>query len=262
MRKSKILARMRAGQPARSVMLAHVMPPFVAYAADAGFDGIWLDLEHRPMDTSAVQMLLAFSHLYDIDMFIRSPTREKAQLYRYLEDGAAGLMIPHVSTPEEVEDLVSKTRFPPVGDRGLAPSNLQANYGLDVREGGRQVLVDHAQRETFLFVQVETPLGLQNAAAMAAVPGVAGLYLGPADLALRMQYEAEDSRVSYEGALEILAEACQAEDKFWGAWPRNLADLQLQHRLGAKLLQWGVDSDMVMQGLQENMATLNALPPG
>jgi 2-keto-3-deoxy-L-rhamnonate aldolase RhmA len=139
---------------------------------------------------------------------------------------------------------------------------LQANYGLDVREGGRQVLVDHALRETFLFVQVETPQGLQNAAAMAAIPGVDGLYLGPSDLLLRMQYEPEAERRSYEDALDILASACHPQGKFWGAWPRNLDDIKRQHSMGAQLLQWGVDNEFVTQGLQANMATLNGLDAG
>lgn len=242
--------------------MAHVIPPMIAFAADTGFDGIWLDLEHRPMDTGDIRMLLAFSHLYDIDIFVRPPTREKAALYRYLEDGAVGLMIPHVSTPEEVQDLVMKTKFPPVGDRGIAASNLQANYGLDTRESGQQRLVDHALRETFLFVQIETPWGLENAEAIAAVPGLDGLYLGPSDLTLRMQHEPEGKRRSYEEAMGIVANVCHTHSKFWGAWPRSLDDMALQHQLGGHLFQWGVDADLIQHGLRENMADLKALFEG
>ena len=47
MRKSKVLARLRAGKPARLTQLGYYLPPFVAYTAHAGYDGIWLDLEHH-----------------------------------------------------------------------------------------------------------------------------------------------------------------------------------------------------------------------
>ncbi len=100
MRNSKILAKIRAGKPARLAMMGHFIPIFVAHAANLGYDGIWLDLEHRAMDSREVQAMLAFFHLYDIDCMVRVPTREKGQLYRYLEDGATGLMIPHVSDVE------------------------------------------------------------------------------------------------------------------------------------------------------------------
>ena len=97
MRNSKILAKIRAGRPARIAYLGHFLPRYVAHAAHQGYDGLWIDLEHNAMDTREVQMLLAFTHLYDIDGMVRVPTREKTRLYRYLEDGAAGLMVPHAA---------------------------------------------------------------------------------------------------------------------------------------------------------------------
>ncbi len=259
MRKSKILARMRAGQPARTTALGHVVPAFIAFAADAGFDGIWLDMEHRTVNYPGVEMLLAMSHLYDIDIFVRPHTREKAALYRFLEDGAAGLMVPHVSTVEEVEDLVWKVKFPPVGDRGIGASNLQANYGLDIQATGQQPLVEHALRETFLFVQIETPQGLSNVEAIAAVPGLDGLFLGPSDMSLRMQHEPEDKRRTYEEAMEIIAAACKAEGKFWGAWPRSIEDMRYEARLGGHLYQYGTENSILMSGLKHNLDELNAL---
>src|SRR5690606_17316193 len=134
-----------------------------------------------------VQMLLAFFHLYDIDCLIRPSTREKAKLYRYLEDGATGFVIPHVSTPEEVHDLVQKGKVPPVGDRGLTQSSLEAHLGLDLPSGG-QSMVGHALRESCLLVQVETALWDANQEAKAAVPGQDGFGDRPSDLAVHMQH--------------------------------------------------------------------------
>jgi 4-hydroxy-2-oxoheptanedioate aldolase len=258
MRSSKILARIRAGQPARIAMMGYVLPPFIAFAAHEDFDGIWLDLEHRPMEDREVQMLLAFFHLYDIDCLIRPSTREKAKLYRYLEDGATGFVIPHVSTPDEVRDLVQKVKFPPVGDRGLNPSSLEANFGLDVPTS-RQPLVDHALRETFLLVQIETPPGVANMEAMAGVPGLDGLFVGPADLAVRMQHEPEAERLSYVGTLERLAAVCQRHGLFWGTTSKDVTDLRQQYDLGARLLMWGVDQAILQTGLHQARADLDAI---
>lgn len=258
MRSSKILTKIRAGQAARIAMMGYVLPPFIAFAAHEGFDGIWLDLEHRPMDDREVQMLLAFFHLYDIDCLIRPSTREKAKLYRYLEDGATGLVIPHVSTPEEVRELVQKVKFPPVGDRGLNPSSLEANFGVDVPTS-RQPLVDHALRETFLLVQIETPLGVANMEAMAAVPGLDGLYLGPADLAVRMQHEPEDKRQSYVETLEQVAAVCQRHGLFWGTTSKDVNDLRQQYQLGARLIMWGVDQTLLQAGLSQCRADLDVI---
>ena len=106
MRKSKTLARIRSNQTVRMCCLGHYIPAFVKQAAHFGFDCIWLDLEHRSIPDRDVQSLLTHSHLHDIDIMLRPPTLEKTRLYRYLEDGAAGLMIPHVNTAEKARLLV------------------------------------------------------------------------------------------------------------------------------------------------------------
>ena len=249
MRKSKILARFRAGQPARIGVLGNMIPAFIPFAAEAGMDGLWLDMEHRPMQLNDVQMLLALSHLYDIDIMIRPHTREKASLYRFLEDGAVGLMIPHVSTPEEAEDLVRKVKFPPMGDRGIGLANLQANYGLD---SPAQTVVDHVLQETFLFIQLETPLAMANADAIAAVPGLDGLCLGPADLGLRMQHEPEARRLSYEQAMERVAQVAKVHGKYWFAYPRRIEDLSYQRGLASNLFLWEIDNNILLDGLRQS----------
>ena len=178
MRRSRVMEKIRAGEAIRIAMTGHVLPPFLAYAAHNGYDCIWLDMEHHPLDDSEVRTMLAFAQLFDVDVLVRPNTREKMSLGRYLEDGAAGLAIPQVSTADEVRDLVSKVKYPPLGDRGMGQPNLQARYGLG--EGGDHVrMADHALRETFLLVQLETPTGLANLDEMAAVPGFEGLLRRP-----------------------------------------------------------------------------------
>ena len=91
MRQSKVLAKWRNKEFARFCAMGHVLPFFIRYAAHYKYDGIWLDLEHRNFDAREVQHLQALCHLYDIDCMIRPPTVQRTRLYRYLEDGAAGL---------------------------------------------------------------------------------------------------------------------------------------------------------------------------
>src|SRR6056297_1638887 len=116
MRKSKTLSRIRNGDVVKMCALGHYIPAYVKHAAHFGFDCIWLDLEHRSMDAREVQSLMTFGHLFDIDIMVRVPTLEKTGLYRYLEDGATGIMVPHVSTAEKAQMLVDAVKFPPIGD--------------------------------------------------------------------------------------------------------------------------------------------------
>ena len=73
MRKSKTLAKLRDGKPAKMCVLGHFIPSYVKHAAHVGYDCIWLDLEHRLISEREVQSLLAFFHLFDIDCMLRAP---------------------------------------------------------------------------------------------------------------------------------------------------------------------------------------------
>jgi 2-keto-3-deoxy-L-rhamnonate aldolase RhmA len=258
MRKSKILAKLRAGQPVKMAMLGHFIPAFVAYAAHAGFDGIWFDLEHRPMDNREVQAMLAFFHLYDIDCALRTPTREKGQLYRYLEDGAAGLIIPHVSDVQSACELVQKTKFPPIGDRGLEGRSLEGNFGLDTLKT-RDVLVEHALQETFLMLQIETPQGLAVVDEIAAIEGVDALYVGPSDLRIRMAHQPQHERVELPQALAAVKAASDRHGKWWGALPRNLDEARELAAMGMQIMVWGVDLVILLDGLRQAGKELETL---
>jgi len=171
MRKSKVLDKIRAGRGVRICGLGHYLPFFVRYAAHNGYDAIWLDLEHRAMDQREIQGLLAMCHAHDIDCMVRAPTLERTRLYRYLEDGATGLMMPLVSDAGLAREIVEAVKYPPLGNRGLDGAGLDGDFGLDVWHEG-STYIDDANRETFIVLQIETPGALANVDEIAAVDGV------------------------------------------------------------------------------------------
>jgi 2-keto-3-deoxy-L-rhamnonate aldolase RhmA len=253
MRKSKALAKLRQGKPILLAQMGYFIPPFVAHAAHAGFDAIWLDMEHRAWDDREVQALMPYFHLYDIDCLIRPATREKAPLYRYLEDGASGLIIPHVSNVDTARDLVSKVRFPPLGDRGIEGNSLETNFGIETG------IADHANDETLLIVQIETLEALRNVEAIAEVEGIDGLYIGPGDLGLRMAQEPEANRLSIEEVMQRVAAACARNGKAWGNMPQVETMVEAQVALGAQLLVWGADITYLRAGLRTHAADLRRI---
>jgi 2-keto-3-deoxy-L-rhamnonate aldolase RhmA len=254
MRRSKTLERLRSGDTVRMCSLGHFIPHFVKHAAQFGFDCIWLDLEHRAMSDAEVLSLLAFSHLFDVDVMVRPPTLEKTRLYRYLEDGAAGIMIPHVSTPEKAKTLVDAVKFPPIGDRGLDGAGLDSDF---LHRAG-PAYPDEANRETFLVVQIETPQAIDNVDAIAAVEGVDGLFVGPADLALR--YRHSSGGRTLEGAFERVAEACARHGKAWGCPVASADDLARKQSQGGRLLAYGGEFMAIMTALRECAAVFEKNP--
>lgn len=246
MRKSKTLAKIRSNQLVRMCCLGHYVPSYVKHAAYFGFDCIWLDLEHRNFTCREVESLLTHSHLHDIDIMVRAPTLEKTRLYRYLEDGAAGLMIPHVNTPEKARFLVDALKYPPLGDRGLDGAGLDADYLC----GDTETFVREANEETFLVVQIETLEAVRNVEAIAATPGVDGLFVGPGDLGLRMKLDSSEGDL--ESAFERVAAACRKHGKAWGCPTGSPENLARRRQQGGQLLNHGGDFIAMMNMLRHS----------
>ena len=251
MRRSKALARMREGEIIRTCVLGHYIPAFVCHAARAGYDCIWLDLEHRLLSSREVQALLAFSHLYDIDIMLRPPTLEKTGLYRYLEDGAAGLLIPHVSTAEKAKLLVDAVKFPPVGDRGIDNGGLDSDFRLH----GDDEYVAWANRETFLCVQIETPQAVRNVESIAALAGIDMIFVGPGDLGLRLRQSGE---MTLEQAWESVAATCKKHGVAFGGPTLDPEELQRRRQQGAQLLVASSEFQSWSSGLKQDVRKFEA----
>lgn len=257
MRKSKTLARIRNNETVRMCCLGHFVPAFVKFAAHFGYDCIWLDMEHRNFTDRDVQTLLVHSHLHDIDIMVRPPTLEKTRLYRYLEDGAAGLMIPHVNTAEKTATLVQAVKYPPLGDRGLDGAGLDADYFVHGMPGVEE-FVTQSNEETFLVVQVETPEAIANIDSIAATPGLDAVFVGPGDLGLRIRRT--DTDLTLDAAFEQVAAACDRHGVAWGTPVGTAEDLAIRQAQGGKLLVHGSDFSGMMDNLQAGSKTFDAIP--
>jgi 2-keto-3-deoxy-L-rhamnonate aldolase RhmA len=225
--------------------LGHYMPAFIQHAAVNGFDCIWLDLEHRHIDDHQVQALIAYGHLFDIDIMVRPSTTERGRLYRYLEDGAAGLMVPHVSTVEKAEMLIEAVKFPPIGNRGLDGAGLDGDF----YQHSADDYVAHVNRETFLVVQIETPQAVKIVDSIAAVRGVDGLFVGPGDLSLRLRQMPDAP--SLDDCCRCVAEAAHRHRKAWGIPVSSREQLQEFADRGAQILARGGDYGAMLQALRE-----------
>ncbi len=233
MRTNKMLQKIRAGKVARICSLGFYHPAYFCQAANSNYDAVWLCLEHNAMNPREVEAMIAFSHLYDIDCLLRPSMTEKNALYRFLEDGAAGFMIPHVSTKQRAEELVQATKFPPLGDRGQDGAGLDNDFYIH----GTETYPTDANAETFLIVLIETLEAVENAEAIASVEGVGGLFIGPGDLGLRIKNS--NTSVTLESARKQVAAACAKHGKAWGVPAANEAEIAQYTQEGALFIACG-----------------------
>jgi 4-hydroxy-2-oxoheptanedioate aldolase len=234
-RTSKSLQKIKSDKAVRICGLGNYLPHYICYAANAGYDCIWLDLEHRSFDEREVQSLLAFCRMYDIDCVVRPAVTDPAKLYHYLEDGATGLMMPHISTEAQARAVADAAKFPPLGNRGLDGAGLDSDFILS---GGPEY-TKLANQETFLLVQIEDLQAVENVEAITAVPGVDGLFVGTGDL--RLQLEHSNSKLTLDDAIDRVAAAAQKHSKFWGCPMGTIDQMKDYTARGARLVAHGND---------------------
>jgi 4-hydroxy-2-oxoheptanedioate aldolase len=239
MRRSKVLAKLRSGSFVRVCAMLNPLPFFIRHAAEQGFDALWIDLEHGSYTPEEVKTVLTYCHLADIDAMIRPPTHQHVGLYRYLEDGASGLMIPMVPDAETARKIVKSTKFPPLGDRGFGGGlSLDADFMLAAPDNS---FLERANHETFLVAQIETPTGLANAEEIAQVEGIDILFVGPRDLELRLT----PNDPSLEEAIASVAEIVKRHGKSWGITAASFEQLTQRRNQGAQFVPSGSDAALI-----------------
>ena len=157
----------------------------VETVAGAGFDWLLLDTEHSPNELDMVMSQLQAAAPYPSHPIVRVPWNDMVTIKRYLDIGAQTLLIPFIQNEEEAKRAVAYTRYPPGGVRGVAGTTRATRFGR-VKDYARR-----AQGEICVLLQIENQAGLDNLEKIAAVDGVDGVFIGPADLHASLGYMGE-----------------------------------------------------------------------
>lgn len=229
-------------------------------AAACGFDALYLDLEHSPIDLTDVSAVCMAALGVGVAPLVRPPGHGAEWIGRILDGGAQGLIMPHVDTAAQAEAIVRAARFPPVGRRsvmGLGPA-------LGYRAMPLAEINAALNASTTLVCMIETPEGVANAEAIAAVPGVDVLLIGSNDLCTEMGIPGQLRDPRLMEAYRTVAAACAKHGKVLGVGGvRSDAELQKQlMALGARFLIAGTDVGYMMAAARADVATLRGLPGG
>ena len=169
---------LRADKKVSAAWLQAASPVTSEILAEAGFDVLLIDMEHGPGDILTLISQIQAMKEENAVPFVRAPWNDFVVIKRILDAGAYGLIIPYVSTKEEAEAAVRAAKYPPEGIRGIAGSTRAGHFGYNSTE-----YFESANKEIFLFVQIETPGGVKNIDDVLSVPGIDGIFIGPMDLA-------------------------------------------------------------------------------
>jgi 4-hydroxy-2-oxoheptanedioate aldolase len=167
--------------------------------ADCGFDWILLDTEHSPNEIPILTTQLQAMARSTATPIVRPAWNDTVLIKRTLDAGAQSLLVPFVQNAAEARRAVAATRYPPQGIRGVSGSSRAARYGR-IKD-----YLKTANREICVLVQVETGAALKELEAIAAVEGVDGVFIGPADLAASLGHVGDQLHSEVQAAIEDAA---------------------------------------------------------
>jgi 4-hydroxy-2-oxoheptanedioate aldolase len=207
--------------------------------AGSGYEWLTIDMEHSPYDMFSVLAQLQAIAPYAAEPLVRLPSSDPALIKQLLDIGARSLIFPNIETAEQAAAIVSATRYPPHGIRGVAGIQRANRYG---RVPGYQ---QNADKDICLIMQIESPAGVAAAAEIAAVDGVDALFVGPSDLAATMGYIGRPSEAAVQAAIATVPAAARRAGKATGILAPVEAEARRYIEAGYTMVGIGTDQGLL-----------------
>src|SRR5688572_11954965 len=251
------LARLRANELVKLYVTGNFATPrHVDFICRSGiFDALWFDLEHFDLSTQDVAVLNLVARAFPVTTIARFKAADYQTVMRILETGVGGIMCSMVSSAAEARQIVQWAKFnspsPGPGEvtgiRGWNGGNIDAAYAtvpaLDY--------IRHQNTQTMIICQIETESAVAESAAIAAVPGVDGLFFGPGDYSVSIGLPGQIDHAQVRSAMSRVADAARAAGKWWGTVAVGPEMFARVHALGARLISPGGDIKVMQFGLRE-----------
>lgn len=232
--------------------------PVVAEIMSAsGFDYLVVDAEHAAVDIRDAQQLFQAIKAGNPNCIpmVRMPGNMYQDTKRYLDAGAMGVIAPLITTKEEAELLVSSSKYPPQGKRGVGYGRSHG-YGFAFDE-----YMKTANEETFVCVQIEDILAVENIDEIFSVEGINAAFIGPYDLSASMGITAQFDHPEYEKAVQTILQKCKEYKIMAGIHVVQPDPGEVKRRVneGFTMIAYSLDITMIGNACREGVKTIKEL---
>lgn len=248
--------RLRAGETVFTAWCALPAPVVAESIAREGFSSIVLDQQHGLFDIATTAQAIASVRHAGASVVVRVPLSDYPSASRALDFGADAVIAPMINSADHARRFVAAMKYPPVGERSWGPSRAAALAGIaDLKDYFRT-----ANDVTLALAMIETREALDNVGAIAATPGIDGLFVGPFDLSVALSKGAVLDPFSreVEQALDVVIDASKKEKKISGIYCSN-ADIAMKAAgRGFRFVAVGGDLSYLRAGANEQLRKLKS----
>ena len=220
-----------------------------------GYHGFWLDQEHAQISTEQIAVASLAARANGFDSFVRVPPTGYWQVTQCLEAGAGGVMGAQIYSADQAREFASWTKFAPQGTRGLNTSGRDGDYS----HKPAPQLVEDANRDSFVAIQIETVQSVDEVDDIAAIDSVDLLFVGPADLSLALGVVGSFHDEKLWEAIRRVAAACQKHGKGWGCVTPDPKFAQRAVEHGCRMPTIGNDPITLKRGIEALKSAYSAI---
>jgi 2-keto-3-deoxy-L-rhamnonate aldolase RhmA len=227
--------RIRSGERLIGTLVTLAAPEVAELMRLVGFDWLFLDGEHTPLEAGSFQRLLQAAGP-DLPCLVRIPEAGETPVKKALDIGAAGIVVPMVNSAEEAERVVRLARYHPLGTRGVGLGRAHG-YGLRFRE-----YLDGANQGVSVVIQAEHIRAVESMEAVVRVEGVDAVLVGPYDLSASLGRQGEVDHPDVAAAVDRVTSVCRAAGMPLGVFGIDAPAVRPYVEKGYSLLVSGVDT--------------------
>lgn len=181
-----VKTKLKNGTPVYGILSPHYDPAIVEVIGHLGFDMYMLDCEHGAGGPLQAEHFVRACEGVGMTPLARVRSADPKLILQFMDAGIMGVMMPSVTSPDEVERLVEAVKYPPLGRRGIAP--VRANDYL-LGAMSQAEYVPFANEQTMILPQIETMEAVNSLDRLVRIEGVDGYFVGPRDLSMSMGFQ-------------------------------------------------------------------------
>ena len=226
----------------------------VEIMAISGLDLVWIDAEHNPFDAQEICNMIRAADACGIATLVRTPRKEL--ITSLLDFGACGIMVPHVRSAQEAQELVDLVRYYPAGRRGYCDFGRAHRYGAMDFTAYRE----ESQTDTFLVCQIEDTDGLEHMEEICAVPGIDVICPGPGDLSQALGHIGE---FDHPKLIEVRDKVLACAQKYGKECmiPCGVEAVWTMYEMGVRLITIGDDKICMLHAFREKVNAVRRAKP-
>ncbi len=215
-----ILEKLQRKEPIYGTMIDEISNPLVIpLLSRAGFDFVVVDMEHGAFTIREIVNFVIAAKNCPISIIVRTPGKDSQMISKILDCGAHGIMVPHVETKAEVQNIIQASKYPPIGTRGYGPRGIITDYQPLACEDKIRII----NQNVVIWIQVESIVAIEKMDMLLSFPEINGVIIGPMDLSVSMGIPGQMHDIHIQQMFQKVLATCNQKGVSCGIHFKDLA---------------------------------------